>query len=103
MSDFGDFIDTAADTDPTADFLAREAEILGADAALFQGSEPLQPAEAPINIQPSLLESFTPQPPVSLSAVQQTNSAPSSLSKSPFQQPAPIKYDEPEPEPEPIT
>jgi hypothetical protein len=34
MSDFGDFIDTSADADPTADFLAREAEILGADGYL---------------------------------------------------------------------
>jgi hypothetical protein len=34
MDDFGDFAATTND-DPTADFLAREQAILGADAALF--------------------------------------------------------------------
>ncbi|KAJ3252214.1 hypothetical protein HK103_001781 [Boothiomyces macroporosus] len=42
MADFGDF--TNADSDPTADFLAREQAILGADAALF--GNPLETSPA---------------------------------------------------------
>ncbi|KAJ3274729.1 hypothetical protein HDV01_002251 [Terramyces sp. JEL0728] len=42
MADFGDF--TNADSDPTADFLAREQAILGADAALFGNPMETTPA-----------------------------------------------------------
>ncbi|KAJ3319799.1 hypothetical protein HDV06_005920 [Boothiomyces sp. JEL0866] len=44
MADFGDF--TNGDSDPTADFLAREQAILGADAALFGNPLETSPAAA---------------------------------------------------------
>ncbi|KAJ3342570.1 CTP synthase ura7 [Gonapodya sp. JEL0774] len=51
MADFGDF---EGSSDPTADFLAREKELLGDDAALFQTSAPLStPSVIPAPLIPS--------------------------------------------------